>query len=81
MLMTESQPDIEALRSAKRALLEKYGDCPWFRGVGIGPSGSGMSLRLNVDPRVEVADAEIPKSFRGYAIDIVYIGDYEPRPE
>ncbi len=79
--MTNPRPDIEALRSAKRALLEEYGDCAWFRGAGIGPSGSGMGLRLNVDPDVEVADEEIPKSFRGYAIDVVYIGDYEPRSE
>ena len=77
--MRESHGDIKALQRAKQALREKYGSRDWFRGVGIAPSNAGIGLRLNVDPAVHVAEGEIPKSFRGYSIEVVFIRGYEPR--
>ena len=71
--------DIEALRKAKKALLERYGKCAWFHGAGIAPSGSGMVLRLNVDPTVDVAEDEIPTSFEGFDVNVVLIREYKPR--
>ncbi len=77
--MSEDADNIEAVRSAKNALQEEYGECAWFRGVGIAPSESGFLLRLNVDPNVEVETGEIPHCYQGHGIEIVYIGAYKPR--
>ena len=71
--------DIEALRNAKKALLRRYGKCAWFRGAGIASSKSGMVLRLNVDPTVDVEEGEIPDSFEGFEVDMVFIRSYKPR--
>ena len=77
----ESHEDLQALRGAKQALHEKYGGCAWFRGVGIGRSDAGLGLRLNVDPTVPAQEGEVPTSFQGFPIDIVYIRAYKPRKE
>ncbi len=76
-----NEEDLERLRRAKRALLAKYGDRPWFRGAGIAPGAGGLTLRLNVDPEVDLAGEEVPESCEGQPVEVVYIGAYEPRPE
>ena len=77
--MTESQGDINELRRAKEALQGKYGDRPWFRGVGIARTKSGLGLRLNIDPAVKLREGEVPKTFRDYPVEVVFIGSYKPR--
>jgi len=77
--MTSRPDDAESLRRAKEALKDAYGGRSWFRGVGIAPLGSGLALRLNVDPTANLSADEIPKMFRGYKVDVVYIRAYEPR--
>lgn len=70
---------LDELRRCKADLQARYGDRPWFRGVGIAPSGSDLVLRLSVDPAAAGAGEEIPREYRGHRIDIVYIGGYERR--
>lgn len=77
--MSSPAPDIEGLTRAQQALKEKYGKRAWFRGVGIAPSKSGLILRLNVDPTAGVSEGEIPKRFRGFDVDVVFIQRYERR--
>ena len=68
----------KALRARKALLQERYGQRPWFRGVGIAPSDGDLVLRLNVDDR-ELGDDEIPTECDGCPIEIVYIAGYEKR--
>ena len=74
-----ARPDPAELRRAKDALREKYGRYDWFRGVGIAPSETGLALRLNVDPSAGVPLNKLPKTFRRYDVEIVFIQGYEPR--
>jgi len=67
------------LQRAKRHLLEKYGECDWFCGIGIVPTGEGLGLRLNVDPDVPVEAGEIPQSYRRISIEIVPMKGYTAR--
>ena len=73
-----TSPSHEELRARKVLLQKKYGQRPWFRGVGIAPSGGDLVLRLNVDDR-EVGDDEIPTEFESSPIEIVYTHGYEKR--
>jgi len=74
--------EIEALRQAKEELVERFGDRPWFRGAGIAPSESGLVLRVNVDPDVEVDDAvPVPERLRGFPVEVIHIKGYAPRQE
>ena len=66
------------LQRAKRSLLKKYGECGWFHGVGIVPSGDGPALRLNVD-REERVDEEIPDTYYNIPVHIVRISGYKTR--
>ncbi len=77
--MTARTGDMRGLQRAKQALAQKYGKRAWFRGVGIAPSESGLVLRLNVDPTSEASKEKIPRSFRGYKVEIVFIRGYKPR--
>ncbi|MBT8078079.1 MAG: hypothetical protein KJO31_05845 [Gammaproteobacteria bacterium] len=72
-------PSRRTLQRAKRTLLDEYGDCKWFGGVGIVPTDGGLGLRLNVDPDVPVADGEIPAKIRSVELEIVPIRGYESR--
>lgn len=74
-----SDEAIKELRQAKKAVLEKFGDRKWFRGVGIAPSKRGLCLRLNVDRTAVDADEDVPKEFHGHRLDIVYIKGYKKR--
>ena len=68
----------EKLRAHKALLLKKYGQRPWFRGVGIAPSGGDLVLRLNVDDR-ELGDDDIPTEFESCPIEVVFTHGYEKR--
>lgn len=71
--------DTTAIRAAKDALRAKYAAHAWFRGVGIVPRGDGLALRLNVDPESKPDPGELPGTFEGIPVVIVYIGAYAPR--
>ena len=71
--------EIDELRRAKEALRKEYGDRPWFRGVGIGTSKSGLVLRLNVDPDTDLPENEVPQTFLGHPVTVVFIGRYKTR--
>lgn len=71
--------DVSNIQAAKKALLEEFGERPWFRGAGIAPGARGLQLRLNVDPEAELGDDEIPKRYRGFAVEVVRIRSYRPR--
>ena len=71
--------DTEDLQSAKRALVKKFSSRPWFRGAGIVPSKNGPALRLNVSAPEAVKEDELPKSFHGYEVEVVFIERYEKR--
>jgi len=79
--MSQSGPSLRSLRDAKRALLKKFGERAWFRGVGIVPTDAGLGLRLNVDPDVEIDDEEIPATYRKISIEIVQTKGYESRED
>ena len=72
---------MRSLQRAKRALLKKFGERAWFRGVGIVPTDAGLGLRLNVDPDVEVEEEEIPATYRRIPIEIVQTKGYKPRKD
>ena len=76
--MSSQEDQIDKLREAKDAFRAEYGDCGWFRGVGIGTTDSGLVLRVNVDPGCEV-QAEVPTEFRGCRVEVVRIEGYGPR--
>ena len=76
-----STPSTRSLQRAKRALLEKYGDRAWFRGVGIAPKDGGMCLRLNVDSKARLKENEIPAEYQNIAIEVVRTTGYKPRQE
>ena len=78
-VVSRSGPSMRSLQYAKRALLKKFGEREWFRGVGIVPTDAGLGLRLNVDPDVEVEENEIPTTYRRISIEIVKTRGYEPR--
>jgi len=78
--MTPEADDVEKLQRAKQALLKKYGQRGWFRGVGIVPGTGGMRLRLNVSPEKDLGDDELPARFQGFDVEIVKIAAYSPRP-
>lgn len=77
--MTGSVHSRRSLQRAKRSLAKKYGDCCWFRGVGIVPTDDGLALRLNIDPDAKVEKGEIPATFQNIAIEVVRTKGYEPR--
>ena len=70
--------EIERLQRAKERLRQEVEKRPWFRGVGIAPSETGLKLRLNVDQDCVHGD-ELPREFDGFSVDIVFIKGYEPR--
>ena len=51
----------------------------WFRGAGIAPSKTGLKLRLNVTPDANAKAEEIPKQFRGFDVEVVFIDTYKIR--
>lgn len=71
--------DLKGASSAKKALLKKFAGRPWFRGAGIAPSKAGLKLRLNVAPGAKGARGEIPRTFRGFDVEVVLIDTYKPR--
>jgi len=79
--MSGSEPSTRSLQRAKRSLLKKYGQCDWFRGVGIVPTDGGVGLRLNVDPDVKIKEDEIPATHHNIAIEIVRTKGYKPRKD
>lgn len=79
--MKRKGPSRRTLQRAKRTILDEYGDCEWFCGVGIVPTKTGLGLRLNVDPDVAVEAGEIPRKIRSVDIEIVPIRGYEARAD
>ena len=79
--MSGSGPSTRSLQRAKRSLLKKYGECDWFRGVGIVPTDGGLGLRLNVDPDVKIEDDEIPAIHHNIVIEIVRTKGYKLRKD
>ncbi|HEX9794367.1 MAG TPA: hypothetical protein VGC54_10330 [Planctomycetota bacterium] len=77
--MSPGPDDLDALRAAKDALVERFGAEPWFGGAGIGRVGENLALRLNVDPAVEIDQLGLPQTFRGFAVELVRIKTYRPR--
>lgn len=73
--------DLAEVQRAKKALMAEYGDCTWFRGVGIAPSPVGFSLRLNVDPAAGLSKRDLPTRYRGIPVEVVFIGEYRHRPK
>ena len=74
-------PSRRTLQRAKRTILDEYGDCEWFCGVGIVPNDGGLGLRLNVDPDVPVKEGEIPVRIRSVELEIVPIRGYGIRSD
>jgi hypothetical protein len=77
--VTPTTTDTQRIRSAKRALIEQFGDRTWFRGAGIAPTTEGLGLRLNVASDAQLAEDEIPESFEGFPVEVVRIQRYLPR--
>lgn len=71
-----TRADLKNVSSAKKALLKKFSGRPWFRGAGIAP---GPKLRLNVTPDTNATAEEIPKQFRGFDVEVVFIDTYKAR--
>ena len=71
--------DLVNVSSAKKALLKKFSGRSWFRGAGIAPSKAGVKLRLNVVPHTDAQREEIPKKFRGFDVEVVFIDTYKAR--
>ena len=74
-----TKADLKNVSSAKKALLKKFSGRPWFRGAGIAPSKTGLKLRLNVTPEMNATAEEIPKQFRGFDVEVVFIDTYKMR--
>lgn len=77
--MSAKKANLNAIRRAKEGLRKQYERQRWFCGVGIVSSDTGLKLRLNVDPDIAVEQDEVPKSYDGYAIEVVYIKEYKAR--
>ncbi len=74
--MSARDRSIVALREAKAALVEEFGEREWFRGAGIAPGPTGLRLRLNVDSEYLSPGEKLPETFRGHPVEVVEIGKY-----
>ena len=70
---------LESVKNAKKAFIEEYGRCDWFRGAGVTRVESDWCLRINVDPSARQT-ADLPEDYAGFPIQVVFIGSYRKRP-
>jgi len=65
------------IQQALERMVHHYRSRSWYRGAGIVRSSNGMFiLRLNVDPRVNSGNSDVPREFEHIPVEIVHLLGY-----